>query len=90
MAWIDLDYHLITSNGVFLIHQDSITMRKTKDDIDSARRAFILSGKPILPTGRCLFCDFSVPPRVLYCDSACAREFLSEREALAARKPTGA
>lgn len=60
--------------------------RKTIAQIDADRRNFILSGKPIIPTGRCLYCDFSVAPKVLYCDAACAREFAAEREAIAARK----
>lgn len=60
--------------------------RKTIAQIDAERAAFIQSGKPILPTGRCLYCDFPVAPKVLYCDAACAREFASEKEAHAARK----
>lgn len=82
-----MDYHLITHEGVYLIHSDTMTIpaRKTKEQIDAERREFILSGARLVPKKACNYCGFSVPPLALWCSSSCAREFASEKEAIAAR-----
>lgn len=58
-------------------------MGRTLADIDAARRAGILAGKPPAPKNECNYCGYHVPPRALWCSTGCAQEFEKEKRELA-------
>jgi hypothetical protein len=53
-------------------------------EIKEARQQAILSGAPMIPKGRCHCCDYSVPPKALFCSGVCAEDFEKERAMLTA------
>jgi hypothetical protein len=77
-----VDYHLITHNGVYLIHSDTMTTRKSLTQAEADRRTMMLSGKPLVPDGFCHYCGWLVPRLAHWCCSECATLFSNEKSAL--------
>lgn len=77
-----MEYHLITHNGVYLIHTDDMTTRKPAAQAAEDRRNMMLAEKPLVPDGFCHYCGWVVPRLAHWCCSECAVLFDKEKAAL--------
>ena len=84
-----MDYHVITHEGVYLIHRDNMTTRKPAEKAAADRLKMMTSGKPLVPDGFCHYCGWSVPRLAHWCSSPCATEYANEKAALPAASSIG-